>query len=340
MMYAKFIKITQTTVFCFSLLLFACNDNPVRKVDVKEMSSVIELQRFDNEFFALDTSKLEEGLKALKNKYPDFYDFYREDIMGWSEDEMLQFSRVLLTDSNVLKLQDTLGQVFGDFSEQINILDPAFKRFHYFFPEFPTPKLVLAYTEFLFRTGTDSQTLVLPLEMYLGKGYPVYFNMDIPEYMIRRMDKHHLPTVAMMAWFDQCFEGMPAGRRFLDQIIKEGKQLYYLQSVLPESPDTLITGWTGEQLTWLNENEYQIWTFFISEKYLYSTDGAYYMPLLTDGPFTAAPNVPPGSAPRIGAFAGWQIVKNYMKKNPDITLMDLFQEMDADKILNESGYRP
>ena len=83
-----------------------------------------------------------------------------------------------------------------------------------------------------------------------------------------------------------------------------------------------------------------MWTYYINDKYLYSTDPAFFMPLLTDGPFTAAPNIPPGSAPRIGAYTGWQIVKMYMEKNKDISLLELLGNMDSDKILNESGYRP
>ena len=222
----------------------------------------------------------------------------------------------------------------------MEILDPALKRFAAHFPGTPTPSLILAYTEFLFRSGTDSSLLIIPLEMYLGEQYPVYPFFNIPTYMLRRMDKYHLPTVAMSAWLDQNLGTIPAGNRYLDQMIKEGKQLYYLQSVLPNTADSLLTGWTNDQLSWLKENEFQMWTFYINDKYLYSTDGAFYMNLLSDGPITAAPNIPPGSAPRIGAYSGWQMVKAYMDKNPSVSLLDLMMETDGDKILRESAYRP
>ena len=343
MMRTNLVKISQKIGFVLLLTvlgLASCSDEPRKKVNIEEVSAEVKLRRFDEDFFSMREATLQEDLSALKAKYPNFYPFYQQDIMQWAEEEELENCRLLISDTNVAKLRDTIGQLFGDFSEQMAILNPAFKRFHYHFPEAALPEIVIAYTEFLFRSGTDSAALVLPLEMYLGESYPVYAFFNIPTYMLRRMNKEHLPAVAMTAWLDQTFGTLPAGRRFIDQMIKEGKQLYYLQNVLPDMHDSLITGWSGDQLNWLKENEFQMWTYYINDEYLYSNDGAMFMPLLTDGPFTAAPNIPPGSAPRIGAYSGWQIVKKYMEANPDLSLLDLMTEMDSDKILRESGYRP
>lgn len=342
-MLAKLVKKQQFLLYAFLVALFmmqSCSNEARDGVKVDEISTVIELKRFDKDFFAMKPENINSDLAALKKKYSEFYPFYQIDIMGWEEEDEVKNALLLLSDTHVLKIQDTIDQIFGDFSEEMAILDPAFKRFAHYFPESATPAIILAYTEFLFRTGTDSAMLVLPLEMYLGENYPVYPNFNIPSFVSRRMNKAHLPAAAMSAWLDQTMEIPLAKNRFLDHMILEGKKLYYLQSMLPETADSLVTGWTSEQLVWLKDNEYQMWTFFISEKYLYSLDGSYYMPLLSDGPFTAAPNIPPGSAPRIGAYAGWQIVKKYMEKNENVTLQELMFELDSDKILKESAYRP
>jgi uncharacterized protein YjaZ len=39
-------------------------------------------------------------------------------------------------------------------------------------------------------------------------------------------------------------------------------------------------------------------------------------------------------------WVGWQIVKSYMKSNKEVTLSDLMNEIDAQKILSKSKYRP
>jgi len=55
-------------------------------------------------------------------------------------------------------------------------------------------------------------------------------------------------------------------------------------------------------------------------------------------PFTSSfTNDSPG---RTGSWLGWQIVRKYMKKNPEITLPELMKDDDYQKILNDSGYSP
>jgi hypothetical protein len=64
------------------------------------------------------------------------------------------------------------------------------------------------------------------------------------------------------------------------------------------------------------------------------------MRYFNDGPFTSADGVPPESAPAIGTWAGLQIVRNYMKLHPEVTLQQLMDDTNMDRILKESRYRP
>jgi hypothetical protein len=50
--------------------------------------------------------------------------------------------------------------------------------------------------------------------------------------------------------------------------------------------------------------------------------------------------MPPESPGNTGSWLGWQIIRTYMKKHPEVTLKDLIQLKDAQKILDDSGYRP
>ena len=61
---------------------------------------------------------------------------------------------------------------------------------------------------------------------------------------------------------------------------------------------------------------------------------------LTDAPFTPGLGDHNESAPKLGIWIGWQIVKKYMDKNPDVTLQQLMKETDAQKILHASRYKP
>ena len=59
---------------------------------------------------------------------------------------------------------------------------------------------------------------------------------------------------------------------------------------------------------------------------------------MNEGPFTA--EVTQDSPGRLGLWVGWQIVKSYMHHNQDITIHDLINEGDAQKILEQSFYKP
>jgi uncharacterized protein YjaZ len=59
---------------------------------------------------------------------------------------------------------------------------------------------------------------------------------------------------------------------------------------------------------------------------------------LADGPCTM--EFSKDSPPRLGEWIGFQIIRSYMKKNPDVTLEMMMQETDAQKILTLSGYKP
>ena len=81
-----------------------------------------------------------------------------------------------------------------------------------------------------------------------------------------------------------------------------------------------------------------MWSYFIQNKMLYSTDLNEIMKFTHEGPFTSA--FSKESPARTAHWVGWQIVRAYMNKNPEITLQQLMDEMDAQKILTQSKYKP
>src|SRR5205823_2493966 len=108
----------------------------------------------------------------------------------------------------------------------------------------------------------------------------------------------------------------------------------------PDLADTLKIEYTKEKLKWCLDNETEVWAHFIKEDLLYGTDEKKNMKYLNDAPYTTAENVPVESAPRLGEWLGWRIIKSYMKGNPSVTPGQLFSDKDYKKVLNLSHYRP
>jgi len=121
-------------------------------------------------------------------------------------------------------------------------------------------------------------------------------------------------------------------------MIYQGKLLYFLDALIPDGPELLKIGYKEEQLDWCREHETQMWSYLVEKRLLFSGDRMEMVRFINPAPFTT----PFGqkSPGKTGVWIGWQIVKRYMKKNPEMTLQKLMEENDYHKILNESGYAP
>ena len=71
---------------------------------------------------------------------------------------------------------------------------------------------------------------------------------------------------------------------------------------------------------------------------LYTKENSEIIKFMGEAPFTQG--FPEGSPGRIGHYLGWQIVKAYMEKNSEVTISELMQEKDFQKILTKSKYKP
>src|ERR1043166_3383333 len=65
----------------FLLLLLACN-NGSNTPDVSRIKVDLEVQRFENDFFSIDTNNVSPGLQSLYKKYPSFTPVFFGGVLG------------------------------------------------------------------------------------------------------------------------------------------------------------------------------------------------------------------------------------------------------------------
>lgn len=190
------------------------------------------------------------------------------------------------------------------------------------------------YANRVFSNGTD---MVISIDNYtLGEVEEMQM-FGVPTYIMNLCTREHILPDCMAAAAREHIELPDGDLTFLDHAIAEGKTLYFLDQVLPSTPDTLKIRYTKEQMDWMEENLENVWGWLIQNDMLFSADLTKLRNLLDDAPKTNA--FGEGSAPRTGNYIGWQIVKQYMKKSGS-TMSELFKETDSRKILTESGWRP
>jgi uncharacterized protein YjaZ len=174
--------------------------------------------------------------------------------------------------------------------------------------------------------------------MYLGSNNKFYKMLALPRYKTMFMNKENIvPDVTRELLISEFPYNMEKND-FLSEIIYIGKIMYLADAMLPEVEDSIKIRYSKDQMEYCQRNEFNVWSYFASQKLLYTTDQVEIMKFTSEGPFTSA--LSKESAPRIGYWIGWQIVRHYMKNNPEITVQQLINEKDAQKILAKSKYKP
>jgi hypothetical protein len=157
-------------------------------------------------------------------------------------------------------------------------------------------------------------------------------------YLRYTMQREYILPDAMRAWGYTTFELSDSLNTFLCKMLYEGKIMFYLKKVLPETPDTIIFGYTPVQLKWCNNNAKQMWTYLIEHKLLFSTQFMIVRKLLYPSPFTSFyTRESPG---RATVWLAYKVIEAYMDNNKDVTLSRLMQERDYQMILRKSNFKP
>jgi hypothetical protein len=179
--------------------------------------------------------------------------------------------------------------------------------------------------------------------MYLGERYTYYEGLGFPEYMKRKLKRAYIIPNAMevMYMYNLHLDATPynAELPLIEAMINEGKKMYFLEAVLPNTPDSILIGYTRPQDEWCRRSERSIWQYLNEKDLLYKINLMEQKRYTTDGPNTAG--MPTESPGRIGTWLGWQIVRKYMRDaGGAISLQELLTHRNAKEIFAKANYKP
>jgi len=331
--------------FLICLIALSCNNK--KSVDISNIKLNIPIERFDQELSSVNPDSLSARAPGLRKKYTWFYDDYMEKMVsaGQTGDTVYYNNlRSILRNEDYLELRSTVEQTFPSLEKQQLELNQAFRYIRYYYPKQKFPRLISFISGFAVQTPIGNDYIGIGLDMFLGKNgdrfYPA-LRQSIPQYISRRFSPENISPRVVEAFIrEEMFRENDADRNLISKMVYNGKILYFMDSVLPAIPDILKIGYTDEQLRWCNENEAGIWAYFIENELLFESDYLKIQRYLAEAPFTPGLGENSSSAPKLGVWTGWQIVKQYMERNPDISLQQLMLEKDAQKILTGSKYKP
>ena len=305
--------------------------------------TTVKISRFDKDFFVIDTLDFKNGIELVAAKYPEFYPVLVENVLAITPDyrEINSYLDLLYefrTHKSMLGLNDTIQYYFPDMDQYEQSFSSAFQNFQNHFPKVELPEVVTFVSEFGNKAILYDNGIGISLDMFLGKQYPYYKGLQLPEFIIENLNGGQILPSAMRVWAEDFILHPQGHSTMLDIIIAEGKKLYFSKEMLTDFPEHSIIEYSQEQYQWCIDHEMQIWGFMLEKEMLYSSKYIEYSRYVNESPTTYG--MPPESPGRIGIWVGWQIVNAYMKKHPRTSLERMMGEMDARTILNDSGYKP
>ncbi|SKB29577.1 gliding motility-associated lipoprotein GldB [Parapedobacter luteus] len=333
-------------IYCFFLIvaLFSCSRR--ERIDVSHIDVEIRIERFDKALDSLAPDNILQKNREWLGRYGAFYsDYMRYMLEAGNPLDSGQLAsvleRVIATD-DFKALKTSVYDTYPNLTAQEVGLTGAFKHLKYYFPEISIPRFIAFFSGFAVQTPIGSDYIGIGLDMFLGadsKFYPA-LRESIPYYLSRRFTPENIvPRVTESYIREELYPQDELDVTLLQHMVYQGKVLYMMERVMPDVADSLKIGYTSQQWAWANRFERDIWAWFLQENLLYEADYNRIQKYLGEAPFTPELGEQNESAPKLGVFIGWQMVRKYMDRYPETALMELLRITDAQTILDGSKYR-
>ncbi|MEZ4687456.1 MAG: hypothetical protein R3B47_15725 [Bacteroidia bacterium] len=366
----KNVKTTLSLLYLIGTLLFvtACGEKKDTGPDLSAIDLEAPVIRID---LAMAEAARELSPGAGVAEYMDVYEKhlrpYRDPLYFIGGVDMIDLQRIrvgvdsltdgqrdsatafrlggLLADSAMRQLVDSVAKIYPAGEELRARLEPVMKRYHYYFPEVHVPVL---YTHL---NGYDPSGnpaaidqffpgpgfLSIGLHYFMGKNFS-WYSPNIPKYIKQRFRPEYLDVMLAHELASGTVQPLdPASQTsLLEAMVQQGIQHFVTEKLLPLAPDSMIMLYSDVEMAWALNFEQALFKDVAQQ--MFESDMMVKRKMLGENAFTSSYSE--DSAPRIGAFLGWRIVQAYMENNPGVSLYDLVQETDFEKIYRESKYKP
>jgi hypothetical protein len=333
-----------TALLSLCVLIASCS-NSEKTPDVSNIKIDITTQRFEKDFFKLDTVNYTASLEKLIARYPSFGENFLSSILGtdprWSNDTTTSYVKGFA--SAYKNVYDTSLIVFKDFSPYENEIKKGLQFVKYYFPAYKVPQHIITYIGPLNGYGDilSDDALMVGLHLHLGSAYSLYqselVQQTYPAYISTRFEPGYITVNTIKNIVLDMFPEKMEEKTLVQQMVEKGKRMYLLQKILPATEEYKLIGYSAEQLKQCYENEKRIWSMFAQNNSLQTIDENIIKNYIGESPKTQElGDASPGNT---GSFAGWQIVKKYMKENSGTSLQQLMA-LDADALFQAAKYKP
>ncbi len=322
------------------VVLLGCNSFQ-KTPDISSIEVPLTTVRYEQDFFAIDTLRLEVSLQKLAGQHPLFTQDFLYNILATTPQTAATDVPQFINAYQALYKQT--GIKYASIAKQEAAIKQGLRYVKFYFPDYKLPTKLITFIGPINSFGNiiTIDALAIGLQMYLGKDNPIYLSEEgqslYPLYVSRRFEPEYMATNCMKNILDDLFPLQDAGAPLCEQMVEAGKRLYFLKQVLPTEQDSIVTGYTAAQLEGCYKSEKDIWSFFIQNNLLYEKDPSLIGDYMQDGPNTAVfGDASPGF---IGQFVGYRMVEAWIKKTKE-TSLEKIMKTPAKTIFEQAKYKP
>lgn len=320
-------------LFLFTIGLISCSE-PNLIIDTTNTQANLDFRHYEQDLFNLNPKNLGAELDKIASKYPAFVNGdYKHPT------KLVQLNNYLNNDLNI-KLYNDWNKNIGSYKDINESLSKAFSHFKHYYPKDSLPQIYTYISGINYEEPiiVNKKEILIGIDLFYGANYETYSQLQIPKYISKNFDKSYLSSTVMRAYGKEKFRNYLYGKTLLDNMIALGKLEFFVESMMPTAMDSIRFQFTTNQMIWCYSHEKSFWKHLTMKQYLFSKDYHTYKKFLQHGPFVSS--MERESPGRAGIFIGYKIVKDYMDKNPEVSLQELMINTDFTAIFKASKYNP
>jgi hypothetical protein len=322
------------------LVLAGCQSNNGLK---RYKKAEITIKRFDQDLFDISVYDIADSITSLEKEYPQFLPLFGYKIVEIGGPEMPGFEEGLqafVSDFTIYRVNKRVKEVFYDITSLENELSEGFGRHISYFPGYTIPKVITCVSGFNQSIITTEDMLVISLDKYLGADDEFYklVHPPIPEYQRTVMHPGKISSDALYGWIVSEFAYNNEKDNLLSLMVYKGRAMYCVKQLVPDISDTLLWGFSTSQIQFCIDNEKSMWEYLVENKLLFETEKFRVNQFVNPAPFTKDfSQESPGMA---AVWLGYQIVESLDNHNRELTLQEIMEENNYQKLLQLSKYNP
>lgn len=321
------------------LLATGCDSNKenecVVSPDTRSINIDLSLEQFQDTLASLSSK---DQLVDLFTREPLIRDYIFRRSEYPDDSVFIRTIYNRLTNPYIDTLLAETKRVFGDLSGLSAQFEEAFKNIKHYYPDFTPPRIQTVISGLDTDMLVSDTLIIIGLDYYLGESGR--FRPQVYDYQLRKYDPDDIvPSVMLIYGIDERSNKTDLkDKTVLADMIAYGKSFYFAKHMLPCVPDSVFIWYTPAEIQGSRDNQDLIWARLIESQVLYSTSHMVKKDYLGERPATI--QVGEKCPGRIGQWVGWQIVRKYMETHPEVTLPQLMEMDNAQKLFKESKYKP